>query len=214
MANIVITHFSGIFRDGGFQSSCFFDGLIKGFREEGHNVLQVITSDFLAHPWNGTNRPISSGIQAQVIDKIKAFKPDLIISFNNSSINGIEDAVNCPIALWDADTVRFFNNKDYIKKNTDRFFYLAFSSHGVNDYKTYFNAPENRIGRVPVATEVRAVSEEKKYNISFIGNPFFSSESIVAFLKENPDYIKKTPHELIKYETQITEKLSSYNAKF
>ena len=55
-------------------------------------------------------------IKEHVLESIKNFDPDLVISFNNSSVEGIENAVNCPIAFWDADSFQFFNDKDKIKK--------------------------------------------------------------------------------------------------
>ena len=116
MAKIVITHMSPFLFNGEFQSSVFYDGLIKGFNDEGHDVLQIITSDFLKSPWNGSNDPFSQASKNQVAQKIKDFTPDLVISFNNSSITDIENIVDCPIALWDADTFQFFNDKEKIRK--------------------------------------------------------------------------------------------------
>ena len=189
MANILITHFSGVIYKGEYQSSCFYDGLIEGLREAGHHCMQILTSEFLARPWNGNNTPIFTYIKEHVLESIKNFDPDLVISFNNSSVEGIENAVNCPIAFWDADSFQFFNDKDKIKKNADRYHYMAFSEYGVKDYIKNLNIPSSLVCRVPSATAIKSIPEEKQYNISFIGNPFFASRNLTDLLLTNPNLI-------------------------
>lgn len=210
MANIVITHFSPFLYQGEFKSSVFYDGLIKGFTDEGHNVLQIITSDYLRSPWSGSNEPFSIKAKKQVTQKIKDFLPDLIISFNNSSITDIENIVNCPIALWDADTFQFFNDKENIKRNADRYHYMAFLEYGIDDYKNNLNVNESRICRVPGATAVKAHNEEKQYNISFIGNPFFKSDKLINFLNKHPELIHLNEQQIENKKENIIDLLNTY----
>lgn len=209
MANLVITHFSGIFFNGTYQSSCYYDGMISALLEEGHNVLQIITSNFLSHPWNGSNRPYSEFKRQRVLKEVVAFKPDLIISFNNSSIEGIEDALDCPIALWDADSFRFFNDKKKLLKNQDRYCYFAFSSTGLDDYDKEIDSKAAIKARVPSATHVRHLDTEKRYNISFIGNAFFNSDTLQLFLKDHPEFVDLAEDEISKisdFKTSIAGK--------
>lgn len=189
MSNIVITHYSGIVHKQRYMSSVFYDGLIKALIANGHNVLQITTSDFLKTPWNGSNTPYFLDAKNQVLSKIKKFSPDLVISFNNSSIEDIETAVACPIALWDADSFQFFNDKNNIKNNIDRYHFMSFSEAGIEDYKRNLDIKDNYICKVPSATEIETSSETKKYNISFIGNPFFKSDTLTKFLSKHPELI-------------------------
>ncbi len=206
MANILITHFSPFYVKGEFKSFVFFDGLIKGFTDEGHNVLQIITSDFLNSPWNGCNEPFSASIKTELLEKIKSFSPDLVISFNNSSIADIEKTIDCPIALWDADTFQFFNDKEKIINNADRYHYMAFFEYGIKDYELNLSVNRNRICRVPGATAIEAHDEVKQYNISFIGKPFIKPDNLIALLNQHPELIR-LDHESIENIDQNTEEL-------
>lgn len=210
MANIVITHFSPFLFREKYQSSVFYDGLIECCINEGHNVLQIITSSILVKPWNGSNKALTTSIKHKSLKKIKDFRPDLIISFNNSSIEDIESTVDCPIALWDADTVQFFNNKETIKNNLDRYHYMAFFEYGIKDYVDNLGVAENRICRVPGATGVNAKAEEKLYNISFIGNPFFKSDKLIDLLNKHPELTHLSPTEIETKKTDINKILQSY----
>jgi hypothetical protein len=214
MANIVITHFSPFLFRGEYQSSVFYDGLIKGFIDEGHNILQIITSNILPSPWNGSNTPFTTAIKNKTLNKIKDFQPDLVISFNNSSVAGIELAVDCPIALWDADTVQFFNDKETIKNNIDRYHYMAFFEYGIKDYADSLGVAENKICRVPGATAIKAKAEEKQYNISFIGNPFFKSDKLISLLNKHPELTHLSPAEIEIKKRELDNILHAYGIGF
>lgn len=209
MANILITHFSGIIFNGEYQSSCFYDGLIKGLTEAGHHCLQILTSEFLARPWNGCNTPSNTYLKHQLFEAIKQFKPDLVISFNNSSIEGIEELIDCPIALWDADSLQFFNDKEKLRKNADRYHYMAFSQFGVEDYITQLKVPASRVCRVPSATAVESRDEEKRYNISFIGNPFFNSPNLTSLFIKHP-YLIDVDNMTLDAEKEKLEKILAH----
>ncbi|NRA73978.1 MAG: glycosyltransferase [Rickettsiales bacterium] len=190
MANILITHHCGVFYNNKFRAISLYEGLINSFCSAGHNVAHIITNDFLYSPWNGSNTPRSKFLKYEILKKIKKFSPDLIISFNNSSIEGIEKEFSCPIALWNADYFEFFNDKKFILNNQDRFYYLSTTRSGVADYKKYlFCENHSRIFRVPNASGCVSTEEEKKYNISFIGNPFFNGACVLNFFFDRPEYI-------------------------
>lgn len=213
MANIIITHFSGIFLGGEFKSSCYYDGLIQALTNLGHNVLQLITSDFLERPWGGSNEPTSQKIKNQLQEKVKHFNPDLIISFNNSSISGIEDWISCPIAVWDADAFQFFNDKDTLIKKADRYHFMAFSNAGLEDYKKQLTIHESRMCRVPSATSVVPKKIEKKYDISFIGSPFFNSSNLLQLLKVYPELMQLSPETLQKTDIKLKRMLAEHGVK-
>lgn len=189
MAKVAIFHSSGIFYNGVWQTVCFYEGLINSLVEQGNDVLQFVTNDFLARAWNGTNTTRHAGYKTQIHKALKEFNPDLVITLNNSCIEGIEECLDCPIALWDADSPPFFNDKDTIKRNPARYHFLAFADSGIESYKKYFNADPSRIFKVPNATAVQSDMAEKKYNISFIGTCFGTPISLSHMMSINP---KKT----------------------
>ncbi len=175
MANIVIFHFSGIIKGGQYVSSCYYDGMISSFREEGHNVFHVITSDYLLDPWNGNNTNVSDVWSQELVKEVKDFKPDLVISFNNSIVSGVVDVLDCPILLWDADQFEYFSDKDTILKNQDRYVYGAHCTLGLQKFKELINHGGAEIGRLLPATAVKSDFDcKKEFEISFIGSPFFN----------------------------------------
>lgn len=210
MANVVITHFSGIISSSQFQSSNYYDGLVSALQEQGNNVLQVITSDFLARPWGGSNETYSKGLQQHLISQIQKFKPDLIISFNNSSIRNLEKEVSCPIILWDADSFEFFNDKDEIIKNQDRYHYFAYSQKGLDDYNKYITSSNAIKLRVPSATHIKREDLDKKYNISFIGNAFLNSPALCSFLNDHPEYVDISLQRFSKLSKEEKDYIKGY----
>ncbi len=188
MANIIITNRAGIYNNGKIVVPSYFEGLLQSLIAQGNNVLHFLTSDFLTRDFNGTNEPYSKSLKVKMLDKAKNFDPDLVISFNNSSISGIDKVLECPIILWEADSVQFFNDKSYIKENSDRYHYVAISSSSYKDCKELLSAKNDKIARVMPATAVRKKDEEKRYNVSFIGNPFYNNPKLERFLKNYPEY--------------------------
>lgn len=214
MSNIVITHFSSIFYNDSYQSSCFYDGLITSLREYGHNVMQVITSDFAIYVWDPDNKVISEEIRKNAINEIKKFNPDLVLSFNNCSIEGLEDELNCPIALLDADSWLYFNCKDTIKQKLDRYYFIAFSQYGKEDYfRNLSSLTKNKVIVMPPATAVQSTSLKKVYNISFIGSPFFNQPNLLEFLNKNKWIIDSSTDEIINKLSSLESTLQKHDIK-
>lgn len=189
MANIALTFQSPIKIKNNYCMPVFYDGLASALKSHGHNVLCLITSSFLKAPLAGSNRIHSNSLHEKIISKVDVFKPDLIISFNNSSIESIERKVSCPIALWNADDIIFFNNINEVKKSIERYHFMSFTDEGIKRYKDTLSAPENRIAKVQSATTIKRKAEKKEYDLSFIGTPFFVRENLIQFFKENPKYL-------------------------
>ena len=184
MSKILISFFSGISQNDETQVPPFYDGLSKALTRNGNKVLLLVTNDFLPQAWNGYNKP-SRYHKSYVHNKIKEFDPDLIINFNNSFIEDVENIVSCPIIVWDSDSFQFFNEKEKLIKNKDRYTFLTFSTQGKKDYE---NVGINKSFLVKIGSEVQSKKIEKKYNISFIGNPFFNStEKSFDFYKHKND---------------------------
>ena len=188
MSKILISFFSGVSQNDETQVAPFYDGLSKALTRNGNKVLLLVTNDFLPKPWNGYNKP-SRYHKNYIHNKIKKFDPDLIINFNNSFIEDVENIVDCPIIVWDSDTFQYFNEKEKLIKNKDRYTFLTFSSQGKKDYE---NVGINKNFLVKIGSEVQSKKMEKKYNISFIGNPFFNyTEKSFDFYKLQNDSKKK-----------------------
>ena len=145
MAKIAIFHFSPIFHKSEWRSICYYDGLIKSFLEEGNDVFQFVTTDFTPNVWTYENQGTSVDHREQIIRELKEFNPDIVISFNNSVVKGIESIVDCPIILWEADSIAYFCEKDTIRKNIGRYHLFAFQDFTVGDFLTQFGAKRHQI---------------------------------------------------------------------
>lgn len=191
MAKILLSFFSGIRHDNEYKIGVFYEGLSNALKRNGNDVLQLVTSDFLPTPWGGNNKS-SIYHKKYVTNSIKKFNPDLIISFNNSLVDGVEKAFDCPIIIWDSDSLKYFNNKNQLLKNKDRYIFFAFSSNGINDYKA---CGISNAYLIKTASEIFHEKLEKKYNISFIGSTFFNNQQLSLKYyhdKKTKDFNKKT----------------------
>lgn len=189
MSNIVLFFNSAVLFQGQYKVMCFYEGLSKALEEAGNNVLQVVTSDFIVQAWNGSNTPIDNKRENYAINEIKKFKPDLVISFNNSKIRGIEKVLDCPIVLWDADDFLYFNNKSDVIKNLDRYLFFAFFEYSKKNLEKHLYISQNKIVTVKPATYIKNRQEVKKYPISFIGTPFFYKDNFLEFYKSHHNLI-------------------------
>ena len=231
MANILISHFSPAQDNDCYQAICFFEGLAKSLAEQGHNVLQVVSTRFLDLPWNGVN-VISEDIDSERLAyDVKSFNPDLCIFANNSVPEVVYDVTNCPVILFLSDTIKFFNDKDAIKdhKYGDRLYFYAPFESDINEIKNYFGINSEKIIHLLPATAVIAESLEIKQNISFIGSNFQNPKVIEDLIREFPDRVRlleiinaiRTKNNLasfLKYgEVEIIEKympLSFFSSMF
>ncbi len=173
MAKILIIHYGGIKVAGKYRTFIFYEGLIETFRDNGNDVMEIITNDFLKRPWNGSNE-LNFGISAsKLIGDIKKFGPDLVISFNNSSIENLEREIDCPIAIWDADHFHHFNDIEKLKRNKDRFLFFCSQTSDIPDCQRIFGVRREQCFLMKPATSVRPdFLVEKSHNIVFIGTPF------------------------------------------
>ncbi len=189
MAKILISHFSPVQDNDCYQVICFFEGLAKSLTEEGHNVLQVVSTRFLDSPWNGVNT-ISKDIDLErFAHDVKNFNPDLCIFANNSVPEVVYKITNCPVILFLSDTIKFFNDKDAIKDHRygDRLYFYAPFESDINEIKNYFGINSEKIIHMLPATAVAAESLKIKQNISFIGSNFQNPKGMEDLIREFPD---------------------------
>lgn len=186
MAKIVVSHFSPVLDNGEYQSLVYYDALVKALVAEGNQVTQIISTDFLDQPWNGHNEVKSSIDSAKLTEYFKNNSPELLIVFNNSIPKCILEAVECPITLWHGDAFKFFNDKDYIYSNIERFHFICPFDDTAFFLKNMGVSDEKIIKLLP-ATGVVSENKTQNKNISFIGSPFISGYKFYNYLKEGND---------------------------
>jgi len=182
VARILLNFSSHIYVDGEFKIVCYYDGLIKAFKDQGNEVLVCNTSDFLLKSWNSENVEHWSVEKKKVINRIETFGPELVITFNNSKLSFIEEVCSCPIAIWEADSFTFYNDKEKIKSNSDRYYFLCLSQSTAKQL-TDAGVSSDKIYYVNSATEVRSEDIEYERNVSFIGSFFKSPKGLSDLVK-------------------------------
>jgi hypothetical protein len=168
MANIAIFNFTPVYDNGQWKNLHYYNSIILAFKKRGHNVCSFITNEILCDPWNGNNVSISKEADNSVEIKLKKFKPDLIISFNNSKPRFVEK-FDCPIVIAEADTAQYFSEQYLIKENVDRYHFFYFTNNGLNQIANRFNASKKRIFYIENATSIKSKQISKVNEISFIG---------------------------------------------
>jgi hypothetical protein len=170
MAKIIIFSFSAVYDYNKWQLVSYYESFSKAFTKRGHQVLNIITNDYIVDPWNGNNISISKYIHKSVTNQIRRFNPDLIISYNNSKIKNIENVVDCPIVIAEADRWMYFSDKHELKKKVSRYHFAYFTSTGKKDLINNFGANKNQIFFIPNATSIKNKKIKKNNDINFIGS--------------------------------------------
>jgi len=210
MANIAIFNFTPIYVNGEWKNLHYYNSFILAFKNRGHNVYNFITNKILCDPWNGNNVSISKDGDSEAELKLKKFKPDLIISFNNSKPSFVEK-FDCPIVIAEADTVQYFSDQNLIKKNVDRYHFFYFTNNGAKQIIKSFNASKNRIFFIDNATSIKSKKINKVHEISFIGT-LYQCHSGKIYLKDkkNAEYLNYISAYKRK---EILLSLKNYNLK-
>ena len=184
MSKILICFSSHIYVKDEFKIISYYEGLIKELHRHHNDVLVCNTADFLTKPWAGKNSESSIIDGSRLRSYVENYSPDLIISFNNSKLSFLEE-LECPIIIWQADSFEFYNDKETIKSNPNRYLYFGLSD---DDQPLLRNIGVNKdnLFVVPSGTTVCASSIEQDKSISFIGSNFISSGSLTKLLiKDN-----------------------------
>ncbi len=178
MANIIICSSSNIIWTKRKQADPFIEGMINSLSRAGNNILNIITNDLNV-------RGVSFVHESKLLSKLKLFKPDLIITFNNVlPYKEILDDLDCPVACFAADTCAFFSNQDLIKKHADRYDFFNFSNDTIIPFYKWFPfINKNRVHLFGHVTDLRAESIIQDINVSFIG-------SIATWNKDFTNYFK------------------------
>ena len=179
MAKIFLSFFNGI--ENKKSIPLFYEGFINGLQNHGNDVL------FFPVPLFTLEGKASN----KLIKSIKNFSPDLIILFNNFFYQyDFFSNFDCPVIVYDVDSVLFWKNKD-ILKNNEKCKFVTSGSDCVKLIKDTFNVSEKQICRIPFFSSVKAEKKEIKQNISFIGTFFIDTDLVKKFARLNPSAEEK-----------------------
>ncbi len=183
MAKILISNYSAVKEKGDLVLTPLYEGLIETLVKNGNQVLHMFSNEFVVKPWNGSNKSPFFINKKSVRKKIIDFNPDLVIAFNNSIFKDVPEILDCPIAIWDADSVYHFNDIDYIKKNVSKYHFLCLSEDTIDAAKKLFLASSKQVSLLRSATAF--INEDKNFtrNINFIGT-CFKNETLFKGLLE------------------------------
>lgn len=170
MANVIISAFSNVtFTKEKFQDS-FVQGFINVLLRMGNNVMSIYGNDLLT----GMITPYIPHKEAHehFMDKVKKFKPDLIITFNHYfPCKELITETNCPIVVYVSDGCDLFAFPELIKKYIDRYTFLKPCKGIYDNMKAYMPfVKESQYCDFGYATDFRRMDIEQDVNISFLGS--------------------------------------------
>ena len=184
MARILLSFSAHLYFEGSFQLGCFYSGLIKAMKDEGNELLIMNSAEFLHNSWNCMAQNLPTYFNKEnIVTTVKNFNPDLVITFNHCIPIEVEEACNCPIIIWDVDSVDYLSDKSYIKSHIDRYTFFDLSKDGAQQAVKQLGAKPDKVHVVRAATSIQAQSSIIEQNIAFIGNPFYCPAKIMPLLQ-------------------------------
>lgn len=152
---------------------CFYESLLKSLSK--YNNVVAINTNFLKNYDEATITKLSKDNKCKFIEEVKKFNADCIFTFNNQITKEIIDNTNCPICLFDADSIDLFckNTQIFIKQYQERYYMFSYSC-GWEPKNRYLalGFKEENINFIHLATLVQKEIKQKTANISFIGHLF------------------------------------------
>ena len=187
--------------DGTFTPSGFMEQIIEALNKNGNDVFIYIPNLYHRSSFFSENELIKGINEQKIINDIKSFDPELVITFNNAIYKDILNIIDCPIVIWGADKEEFWNQKEYIKKNVDRYHFFCFSKAEIKPRQEMFGIKNNRIHLMRTATNLVTEKLSQNKNISFIGTCFDPEPNLENFIRKysGRDSIKKLFANFKKY---------------
>lgn len=144
----------------------YIESFINTLVRNGNDVLTFIGNDFCT-----TKTWKKKIFRYQNAKEIKAFNPELILTFNNALDVRIVKKLDCPIFIIASDKPTYWSNKDFIKKYKDRYSVLFFNNDMSTELKQEYNIPFSRQILIPYSTDIHFDKNQKQtMDISFLGN--------------------------------------------
>ena len=169
MAKILISYFSD-------YGEAMYDAITKVLQNNGNDIfrLNINNPRHYLTKWGGDSFIVDNSL----LNDIKKFSADLILSFNNSLPQNCYDILKkeSKICVIDADAPELaFWNSGIIKKYRDNIFWLGLQSYSKKMYERYLKCELTNINYLyfPPATIVKQDNIKIDKNISFIGSNFY-----------------------------------------
>lgn len=172
MAKILLGISNGLLKNGNYYPSGFMEQIIAELSNCGNDVLVYVPNRFQKKLFGSDNALLDETNSDKLDADIKQFKPDLVLTFNNTIYNKVIHLTDCPVVVWGADAETYWNATDTIKHNLDKYFFFCFSEQEIKPRQAFFGAKSDRMFLMKPATNIRNTSSPKDKNISFIGTCF------------------------------------------
>ena len=184
---LIIYHFDSIIKNGISVVANYYESLSRELAAHG-NIVKLLNTFGIKRIYDSSCH--NKKIEKYITDEIKNFSPDLILAFNNQITKNIFKETNCPICCVEADTAAYFQNKDLILQNPERYFLINFYDNFSKDLYLNLGFNENKICTFNQATSITREDLEKINNISFIGTNFYCLPKEYDFSKlDKQEYI-------------------------
>lgn len=201
MARVLFCEYSNITWLNEQMFDAHAEAFINALVDEGNDVLGIVTNHIVMSLYS--NKLRWWFIENKIRDIVNRFKPELILTYNNSLPgNDILSYTDCPILVYPADVFDIWADKELIEKNIDRYYFLDVTSKVTERLKKAIpNIKPNQIIPFGHATGVYAKDIEQDINISFVG-------SLCNYASNIPYYFSNLNKEL------DPEKANEEKAKF
>lgn len=180
MANVVVAMHNFLLNKANLNACPpFYDTFTQGLKDAGNNIL--------CFQMNYRNNINTQKIPQKYLDKIKRFKPDLFIFFNNQFWDITKDFEQ-PILIFDVDSPNHHCNIDIIKKNIHRFKFLVTQTSGIKATCEIVGCQSKNVKYIPPFSGIQHREMEQNINISFLGSHWCWNDfpDIINFIKSRP----------------------------
>jgi spore maturation protein CgeB len=165
MANIIISFCQFQINSDSKNIVCYYEQLIKVLTDNGNNIFVINVSFFL------------NKYKAHLKKQIDEFNPDLIIAFNNQKPDFLDDDYECPIIIYDADSIELFNDVAKMKENIDRYYFFSICKEWTKNYLA-LGAKKEKVFFIPPATILKPLPIKYDKNIAIIASYFNNCKSL------------------------------------
>lgn len=195
MANVLLSTYSNVTWTHVRYHDSFIQGFINALKRNGNNVMVVRTNEFLTDQISATPRTWMDTVK--ITQRVQAFKPDLILTFNNSlPCPQVIESTTCPVLVYASDAPSFFVAKHLIQKHQERYYFLDLTEKVTAALKHEFPyiKPSHYIP-FGHATDLRATDIPQDIDLSFVGSIGNYSQGVIDYFK-NFDSLGNTPSSL------------------
>ncbi len=173
MARVIVTYYKMQELTIG-KRMYYYEAFIDELRQLGNDVLVVNTAFFNTYD---SNEVRNKELNNMILNRAKAFDPELIITFNHRIPQCLLDEFDVPVIIWDGDSPLYLCDIEHIKENIDRYKIFSISKEWYQDYMDMGFKSES-YAFMPNATSVRKKDVEQDMNITYLGTRIWTSQTI------------------------------------